>query len=185
MDLGSGKSKTIIDKTTGEIRRASNGKMYMASEKSDNLTIIDDPEGIAKVSELKINVPIDGTWKLIDALPLHAYQLFPAKVPDVEVPDELDAKDLFSRNIGNKFYELTDHLGNVRALVKDVKGSNLVVSANNYYPFGMFMPGRAWSQSDAGYRFGFNGMEKDDEVKGMGIHIQLYLGSMIRGWDDG
>ena len=34
----------------------------------------------------------------------------------------------------------------------------------DYYPFGMAMPGRSFSTSD--YRYGFNGMEKDDEIKG-------------------
>ena len=36
----------------------------------------------------------------------------------------------------------------------------------NYYPFGMEMPGRKFSSSD--YKYGFNGMEKDDELKGSG-----------------
>ena len=33
----------------------------------------------------------------------------------------------------------------------------------NYYPFGMEMPGRKFSSTD--YRYGFNGMEKDDELR--------------------
>ena len=32
---------------------------------------------------------------------------------------------------------------------------------SDYYPFGLMMPGRSWSE---GYRFGFNGQEQDDEV---------------------
>jgi RHS repeat-associated protein len=36
-----------------------------------------------------------------------------------------------------------------------------------YYPFGMQMPGRGFTSGD-GYRYGFNGMERDDEVKGSG-----------------
>ena len=35
-----------------------------------------------------------------------------------------------------------------------------------YYPFGMVMPGRSYSSNS--YRYGFNGMEKDDELKGSG-----------------
>jgi RHS repeat-associated protein len=38
---------------------------------------------------------------------------------------------------------------------------------NNYYPFGMLMPGRHGSDSE-GYRYGFQGQEKDDEVSGEG-----------------
>ncbi|NQY09765.1 MAG: RHS repeat-associated core domain-containing protein [Flavobacteriales bacterium] len=38
-------------------------------------------------------------------------------------------------------------------------------SASNYYPFGMPQPGRTMTGD---YRYGFNGMEKDDEIKGSG-----------------
>jgi len=41
-----------------------------------------------------------------------------------------------------------------------------VVSYSDYYPFGMQMPGRHGSSAD--YRYGFNGFEKDDEIKGEG-----------------
>ncbi|RYZ77736.1 MAG: hypothetical protein EOP04_30835 [Proteobacteria bacterium] len=39
-----------------------------------------------------------------------------------------------------------------------------------YYPFGMMMPGRKYSASD-GYRYGFNGKENDNDVKGEGYQI--------------
>ena len=42
-----------------------------------------------------------------------------------------------------------------------------VISANDYYPFGMMMPGREYSASSS-YRYGFNGKENDNEVKGEG-----------------
>jgi len=44
-----------------------------------------------------------------------------------------------------------------------------VTSVSDYYPFGMLKPSRHW-QSDS-YKFGFNGWEKDDEIKGVGNHI--------------
>ncbi|WP_298892938.1 hypothetical protein [uncultured Psychroserpens sp.] len=44
-----------------------------------------------------------------------------------------------------------------------------VVAYNDYYPFGMLMPDRHGSISD--YRYGFQGQEKDDEVKGEGNSI--------------
>lgn len=56
---------------------------------------------------------------------------------------------------GTKIYDLT--------LVEYTKMAD-VVSAQDYYPFGMTMPGRSYQGSE-GYRYGFNGMEKDDEVK--------------------
>ncbi len=74
-----------------------------------------------------------------------------------------------------KRYELTDHLGNVNTVVTgrllDGAGADSpkqaeVVSAQGYEAFGSLLPGRNYS-SDS-YRFGFNGMEKDDEVHGAG-----------------
>jgi len=42
-----------------------------------------------------------------------------------------------------------------------------VLNSQDYYPFGMVMPGRSFQGSD-GYRYGFNAMERDDEVAGNG-----------------
>lgn len=39
----------------------------------------------------------------------------------------------------------------------------------DYYPYGMLMPGRSYSST--AYKYGFNGKEKDDEVKGEGNSI--------------
>ena len=44
----------------------------------------------------------------------------------------------------------------------------ILLAANDYYPFGMQMPGRKYSQAGGGYRYGFNGKENDNEVKGEG-----------------
>ncbi len=46
-----------------------------------------------------------------------------------------------------------------------------VLSFNDYYPFGMLMPGRH-ANTDR-YRYGFNGHENDNEVKGIGNHISF------------
>ncbi len=79
------------------------------------------------------------------------------------------------RRKGIRQYELTDHLGNVRAVIGDrlkteTAGTETagtvtaykpdLLSATDYFPFGMQMPGRVFSGSE--YRYGFNGMEKDD-----------------------
>jgi RHS repeat-associated protein len=81
---------------------------------------------------------------------------------------------------GQKVYELANHLGNVLATVSDKKvgvpsPGNIsldhytadVTSAQDYYPFGMLMPGRSYAQNGT-YRYGFNGKENDNEVKGEG-----------------
>ena len=90
----------------------------------------------------------------------------------------LYSKDLnyFQKDIGDKNYECKNHLGNVLAVVTDRKlikpyvngqfdGYEAdVVSYSSYYPFGMEI--EALSANSSEYRYGFNGMEKDDEVKG-------------------
>lgn len=49
---------------------------------------------------------------------------------------------------------------------------------SNYYPGGSIMPGRNFSSGD--YRYGFNGQEKDDEVKNAtGTHLNF----KFRGYD--
>jgi RHS repeat-associated protein len=72
-------------------------------------------------------------------------------------------------------YELTDHLGNVCAVVTgrllDGNGGGTpkqaeLVSAQGYEPFGALLPGRNYSSSS--YRFGFNGKENDNEIIGTG-----------------
>jgi RHS repeat-associated protein len=78
---------------------------------------------------------------------------------------------------GEKFFELSNHLGNVLVTVTDKKiqvGSSTAIdyyaaditSANDYYPFGMLQPGRSYNTD--GYRYGFNGKENDNDVKGEG-----------------
>jgi RHS repeat-associated protein len=41
----------------------------------------------------------------------------------------------------------------------------VIETAQDYYPFGSLMPGRKYNAGE--YRFGFNGMEKDDEITGI------------------
>lgn len=94
---------------------------------------------------------------------------------------------------GCKGFELTNHLGNVLVTVSDKRvgindgtynGAGVkqnatldnfsdyfvaeVVTANDYYPGGMQMPGRKFTQANSSYRYGFNGKENDNEVKGEG-----------------
>ena len=69
---------------------------------------------------------------------------------------------------GLRSYELTDHLGNVRAVISDARttaGAIALLSATDYYPFGL--PMRTYT--DGTYRYGFNGQELDQEV-GNGIY---------------
>ncbi|MFZ7154347.1 MAG: alpha/beta hydrolase [Bacteroidota bacterium] len=75
--------------------------------------------------------------------------------------------------------ELSNHRGNVMTVISDkiapidTTSDGLwdyfnpsLVSATDYYPFGMGMPGRNYNAGD--YRYGFGSHEKDDEIKGVG-----------------
>jgi len=78
--------------------------------------------------------------------------------------------------VGNKTYELTDHLGNVHAVLPDRKEWTLgvakasVLNAYSYFPFGMI---RDHSSSDA-YRYGFNGKELDNETGDYDFDARMY-----------
>ena len=89
--------------------------------------------------------------------------------------------EVFTRILGEKEYEMKDHLGNVRVVISDVKlngdadqggqGGQAgqapymvdMRAYNNYYPFGMLQPERSWSTEK--YRYGFNGKEMDNEMR--------------------
>jgi RHS repeat-associated protein len=95
--------------------------------------------------------------------------------------------------LGRKNYELSNHLGNVLAVVSDrkqmvddgtyvngLKANGIMDNISDYYQaeyqsFGMYyaygapLPSRGYTAPNfSGYRFGFNGMEGDDEIKGEG-----------------
>jgi RHS repeat-associated protein len=114
-------------------------------------------------------------------------------VANIDTVNYYNFSNHFAR--GNKLFELGNHLGNVLVTISDKKigvdeaytlscatcplvltGTTNgiidyykpdVMTANDYYPFGMAMPGRKYS-AGSGYRYGFNGKENDNEVKGDG-----------------
>ena len=89
----------------------------------------------------------------------------------------LDAQQ-YSHNLGQKQFETSNHLGNVVATSSDRKQGIIqsstgklitqdpdIITYSDYYPYGMLIEGRNDSEA---YRFGFQGQEQDDEVKGSG-----------------
>jgi RHS repeat-associated protein len=104
--------------------------------------------------------------------------IFVSKISDVAytVPE----KNNFISRLGMKRYELVNHLGNVQAVISDralpVRVSPQVpavshyqadlLSATDYYPFGMVMAGRSLNTDD--YHYGFNGKEFDQDWDGGG-----------------
>ena len=71
--------------------------------------------------------------------------------------------------LGQRIYEFSNHLGNVLVTLTDNKVpqtdgtyESVVVSASDYYPFGMIMSERGYQNTE--YRFGFQGQEYDEET---------------------
>jgi RHS repeat-associated protein len=88
----------------------------------------------------------------------------------------VNSQGLVTFTRGNKFFELSNHLGNVLATISDKKipvsgnGTTVayytadVVTAGDYYPFGMVMPGRKFAEAGKNYRYSINGQEKEKEL---------------------
>ena len=101
--------------------------------------------------------------------------------PHITVPATLN-NTTGAVQVGTKFFELTNHLGNVLAVISDRKiavpatGNSSVtdhyaadlISADDYTAFGMQMVGRTYRNAASTYRYGFNGKENDEEAKGEG-----------------
>jgi YD repeat-containing protein len=101
------------------------------------------------------------------------------------------------RHLGRKHYELTDHLGNVRVVVSDLKLSSLdvnnepsdftavVVSRTDYYAFGSLMPSRLYTST--AYRYGWNTQDGTSEISGQGNHYTAqyweYDSRVARRWN--
>ncbi len=96
----------------------------------------------------------------------------------IETPEEVTY--LFSSyqlERGAKRYELSNHLGNVLTVISDKKTAVFTgttfnyfaaerISATDYSPFGAPLASRSWNGGE--YRFGFNGKENDNDIKGNG-----------------
>ncbi len=86
----------------------------------------------------------------------------------------------YTTNVDAHIHELNNHLGNVLATLSNAKtpvgdagnGQALgyqarMVNLQDYYPFGMIMPGRHFSVEG----YGFQGQETDNELKGDGNSV--------------
>lgn len=160
-DLTGNTVTTLLDESGGEVSLRSNGSVYVSTTGSNSLTVFGE--------DLATNYPVSMASALTGSLSGKGY------VSGAGNSNE----QVYARFTGLKQYELKDHLGNVRGVVSDLKTATgtgnvptndaKVLAYYNYYPFGLQMHGR-YNPTDpagkGGYRFGFNGKEKDDDFNG-------------------
>lgn len=143
-----------------QVQLAANDKLYVSLSGTDRMVEVEHHATSPALSEISLGLPQGHV--LAGALPIHSHMLRAMELGD----------DVYARVLGNKRYELKDHLGNVRVTLSDRKLSTIVgakpqnyrpdiLTHNNYYPFGMAQTGRYYAGSND-YRYGFNGKEKDD-----------------------
>ncbi len=86
-------------------------------------------------------------------------------------------KDINNNEI--RSYQITDHLGNVRAVVNRVNQSSTLamISFADYYPFGERLDGRS---SMSNYRYAFQGQELDGETGMEAFQLRLWDGRIGR-----
>ncbi|MEM9920768.1 MAG: RHS repeat-associated core domain-containing protein, partial [Bacteroidota bacterium] len=150
--------KAMVDTITNDtmftyyIRSAAKNQLAVYSRKGDTVRWSEQYIfGDARLGSLNPNVEWNGTTPFADA-PYFSNNKF--------------------LNEGWKYYEFSNHLGNVLATINDrkIKVDNdddqqadyyepTIISALDYYPFGLEMPGRSYQSGN--YRMGFNGMEMD------------------------
>ncbi len=97
------------------------------------------------------------------------------------------------RELGNKHYELSNHLGNVLLSITDKKAYKTlsgslyfeaeITTISDYYPFGSAIQTRAYSA--VGYRFGFNTQERETELGAdlTSAEFWMYDGKLGRRWN--
>ena len=123
---------------------------------------------------IAVSNPVTGTQ-----VTTMAVNIMPNITVNIHPRLDLTPRSTYYRLVHKKQYELKDHLGNVRAIISDCKNpetANLytanntaeILNINNYYSFGMPMHRRNYTSGAGSYRFGYNGKEQDDEVKGGG-----------------
>jgi len=84
------------------------------------------------------------------------------KIAEVKIPTGTLRANAVNLNSAYTVYQVSDHLGNVRATFKG-SGTNsgiTILSATDYYAFGGELPGRKWTSEN--YRYGYQSQEKPD-----------------------
>lgn len=180
-------SQQILDarkELSGQLNRKDTGLfIYTKLQRKPNLyPAISSLEKQQNAIESKINGLMMPNRKIVEYMLQDA---FPNPLSEIAYLDGLGFAYTTSYVRGKKTYELADHKGNVMAVISDKKKgvdedtdgtvefyNPDIVNSSDYYPFGALMPGRT-SSSGSQYKYGFNGKEKDNEVKGMGNSLDF------------
>lgn len=176
-----GKIKTIIkaDNTIQYAYDAAGSRVYKKSGNSETVYVRDAQGNALAVYSIRNDSTLWAEQHLYGSSRIGIYNyggLIPAQPVAVSTPGITINDSLLA---GSHTYELTNHLSNVLAVISDKKigvasesDSSLtkyyaaeVLNVQDYYAFGMLMPGRNYPGE---YRYGFNGKENDNEVKGIG-----------------
>jgi RHS repeat-associated protein len=90
----------------------------------------------------------------------------------------LDRIGTYFKADGSTIYELKDHLGTVRVTFTKQNNDPVMQYWADYYPFGMKMPYR--DQSSTGYRYAFQGQERDGETGREAFDLRMWDGRIGR-----
>ncbi|UBZ14000.1 hypothetical protein LDL77_19230 [Flagellimonas marinaquae] len=155
----------LVGTEIGDLRANGNNKFYTVAQGTD----IGLEYNLAATNVVNLNnLPASSNGTT-------GYQPYQSFVVNGVTPPA--AQGVVYHNVGEKQYELKDHLGNVRVVVSDRKNLDTatdalsadVIAYNNYYPFGMPQPNRNFDSQE--YRYGFQGQDKDSEIKGEGLSV--------------
>lgn len=149
----------------GNIKRGKDGKYYIPNL-NEPATTINSYDGSAFTGSINVGLT---AYKFSSSLPTQVWKLY---------SDPTQTVSSYGRVVGEKSYELKDHLANVKVVISDVKlcintNSNTsidnadsyepeVLSYRDYFAFGQDLPGRKYS-STSNYRYSYNGKEDDGE----------------------
>lgn len=157
IDIGRDQNRVIDLNRSGTLLRGQEGKIFLVEHENK---VIDQYNSGNFMTWLDDQYQFTNNGLGTGILPNQPHKIVNSSYVD----------QIFARSVDKKIYELKDHLGNIRTIVSDVKNpidqSVRIKSYYNYYPFGMAMPDRNFQEKN--YRYGFNGMEKDDEIGGKG-----------------
>jgi LysM repeat protein len=183
-----------------EIKRGVDGNYYMPNM-GKSIATIQSYDGATFGAPNDVTYSGNATTQTLEELYAHTSSL-PTQVFK-QYGSDVASTYIFSRTVGEKVYELNDHLGNVRVVISDIKmladndNSNSVsegdyffthtMSYADYYAFGSLRPNRHGDVGD-GYRYGAaNGQEKVDEISGDGNHFTAqfweYDSRLARRWN--